>query len=474
MKKIRIIPRLDIKGPNVIKGIHLEGLRVVGKPIELAKKYYEQGADEILYMDVVASLYDRESILEIIKETTSKGVFIPITVGGGVRKLEDIKNILRAGADKVAINTAAVKNPEFIRQAAEKFGSQCIVGSIEAKKKEIGWEIYIENGREKTGIDAIEWAKKLVELGAGELLVTSIDKEGTEEGYEYDLIEKIVSEVSVPVIACGGAGKVQDIENCLKRTKCDAVSMASVLHYNSESVENIKNYLDKKNFPVRLNYKTEDIIPSEKNKKMISIIDYELGNLFSVTKGFEKLGCSVKIINKPPEIINADFLVLPGVGAFSEGMNNLKEKNLIEPIKKYVNSGKPFLGICLGAQLLLSESEEFGKHLGLDIIQGKVVQFRIPKKEEKNYRIPHIGWNSILKNKKNVLLENIQDNSEFYFVHSFYLVPEDKKNILAKTDYYGEEFCSILNKGNVYGVQFHPEKSGEIGLKILNNFLRLR
>ena len=182
MKNIRIIPRLDVKGPNVVKGIHLEGLRIVGKPAELAKKYYDQGADEILYIDIVASLYERNNLSDVVKEAISLGVFVPMSVGGGVRSLEDIQKLLNAGADKVAINTAATRNPALITEAAKRFGSQCIVGSIEAKKcGDNRWEAYIDNGREKTGLDAVEWAKKLVALGAGELLITSVDQEGTEK-----------------------------------------------------------------------------------------------------------------------------------------------------------------------------------------------------------------------------------------------------------------------------------------------------
>lgn len=473
MKKLRIIPRLDVKGMNVIKGIHLEGLRIVGKPAELAKRYYEQGADEILYMDVVASLYGRENILEIVKETTSLGVFIPITVGGGIRTLEDIKKTLRAGADKVAINTFAIKNPEFVKEASKMFGAQCIVGSIEAKKTKNKWEAYIENGREKTGLDAIDWAKKLVELGAGELLITSIDQEGTEKGYDLELIKKIVSEVSVPVIACGGAKNSENIRLCLEETKCDAVALASLLHYNETTVSEIKKYLKEQNLEIRKEYKKIESPSGKARKKVISIVDYGLGNLQSVVKGFEKVGNSVKIVNTPEEIFNAENLVLPGVGAFEDGMKGLRERNLIESIEKHVELKKPFLGICLGAQLLFSESEEFGIHNGLNLIKGKVVKFKKPDSLEKKYLIPHIGWNSISfpKDKKSEnILKDISPNSEMYFVHSFILVPENKEDILATTIYGEQEFCSLVKKNNIYGCQFHPEKSGEAGLKILEAF----
>jgi len=254
MKKIRIIPRLDIKGPNVIKGIHLEGLRVVGNPGILAKKYYEQGADELLYVDVVASLYERESMLDIIRKA-SKEIFIPLTVGGGIRTLEDIKTVLRAGADKVAINRAAIRNPNLIKKGAEMFGSQCIVISIEAKSVGDGkWESYVDNGREKTGVDAVEWAKEVSELGAGEILLTSIDKEGTYKGYDIELTKKIASQASIPVIACGGAGNIQHILECIKDGNADAISLASLLHYNEITISEIKNELIKSNIKVRSIY----------------------------------------------------------------------------------------------------------------------------------------------------------------------------------------------------------------------------
>ena len=251
MKKIRLIPRLDIKGSNVIKGINLEGLRIVGNPEELARKYYEQGADELLYMDIVASLYERDNILEIISKT-SKNIFIPLTVGGGIRKIEDIKTFLRVGADKVAINTAATRNPKLITQGAKMFGSQCIIASIEAKSVESNkWEAYIENGREKTGLDAIEWAKEVTELGAGEILLTSVDKEGTGKGYDIELIKRVASSVPIPVIACGGAGKIKDIIDCVKKGKADAVSLASMLHYNKTTISEIKKELSKNNIVIR-------------------------------------------------------------------------------------------------------------------------------------------------------------------------------------------------------------------------------
>lgn len=232
MKPIRIIPRLDIKGPNLVKGIHLEGLRVLGKPERFAKYYYEAGADELVYMDVVASLYGRNSLTHII-EKTSREIFIPLIVGGGLRTIEDIRQVLNTGADKVSLNTAAISNPELIVEASKRFGSSTILISIEAIKKTDGsYEAYTDNGREKTGLDVFEWACRVEELGAGEIMVTSIDQEGTGKGFDIELTEKIAKSVSIPVIACGGAGSVSHIIEVITKGKADAVSMASILHYN--------------------------------------------------------------------------------------------------------------------------------------------------------------------------------------------------------------------------------------------------
>lgn len=246
----RVIARLDVKNNTVVKGIHLEGLRVVGNPVELAIKYYQQGADEILYMDAVASLYERNSLLPIVKET-AKSVFIPMTVGGGIRTLEDIRNVLHAGADKVAINTAAIRRPEFIREASRKYGSQCIVVSIEAKKIGNTWEAYVDTGRESTGVNVIEWAQKAVSLGAGEILITSIDHEGMKRGYDLDLIYDIARKVDVPLIACGGAGKSQDLVEGIQKGHADAVACASLFHYQLATIPDIKSDLARSQIPVR-------------------------------------------------------------------------------------------------------------------------------------------------------------------------------------------------------------------------------
>jgi len=230
-KNIRIIPRLDIKGPNLVKGIHLEGLRVLGNPEKFARYYYENGADELIYIDVVASLYNRNSLHDIISKA-AREIFIPLTVGGGLRTIDDIKEVLRCGADKVSINTAAIKNPGLIKEAALKFGSSTIVVTIEAIKSSDGrYYAYTDNGREHTGVEVLEWAKKAEELGAGEILLTSVDREGTGSGYDIELVKMVAQAVAIPVIASGGPGKPEDIVGVIKDGRADAVAAASILHY---------------------------------------------------------------------------------------------------------------------------------------------------------------------------------------------------------------------------------------------------
>lgn len=227
----RIIPRLDIKGPNLVKGIHFEGLRVLGRPEHYARHYYETGADELFYQDAVASLYGRNCLTEIVAKT-AREIFIPLTVGGGLRSLDDIKEVLRAGADKVSLNTAAVARPELIREASRRFGSSTIVVSIEAiRLPSGGWEALTDYGRERTGLDAYAWALKTAELGAGELMVTSIDREGTGTGFDLELVGAIARAVDIPVIAGGGAGCLEHVGQVLEQGGAEAVSLASLLHY---------------------------------------------------------------------------------------------------------------------------------------------------------------------------------------------------------------------------------------------------
>ena len=246
----RLIARLDVKGPNLIKGIHLEGLRKVGDPQDFASKYYLQGADELIYMDIVASLYGRRILEDIVKKS-ARNIFVPLTVGGGVRSVDDVELLLRSGADKIAINTAAVKNPNLITEVSSRFGSQCMVLSVEAKKQNSGsWEVYTDCGRERTGLNVSDWVKQAVTMGAGEVMITSIDMEGTNNGFDKTLIKLVSESVNVPVIASGGYGKLEDI-NSASDSGADGIAIAKSLHYNQTTIKELRDYAMNQNIPVR-------------------------------------------------------------------------------------------------------------------------------------------------------------------------------------------------------------------------------
>lgn len=239
MSNLRLIARLDVKAPYLIKGVHLEGLRKLGDPQAFAERYYRDGIDEIIYIDAVASLYQRNTIIDLVRHT-AENVFIPITVGGGVRSVDDARALLRAGADKVAVNTAAIKRPELITEIAKTFGTQCMVLSIQAKRQEGHWEAYCDQGREHTGLDALDWAREGRERGAGEILLTSVDREGTRKGFDLDLTRAVSDALGIPVIASGGMGTFEHFRDVIVSGHADAVAMAHVLHYGEMSIADIR------------------------------------------------------------------------------------------------------------------------------------------------------------------------------------------------------------------------------------------
>ncbi|HEX28605.1 TPA: imidazole glycerol phosphate synthase subunit HisF [Candidatus Poribacteria bacterium] len=249
----RIIPCLDVDAGRVVKGVNFVGLRDAGDPVEIAALYDEQGADELVFLDITASHEGRDIMIDVVRRTAEQ-VFMPLTVGGGIRTAEHIRNLLKAGADKVSINTAAVQNPDLVRQGAERFGSQCIVVAIDAKLRDDGrgWEVYTHGGRRPTGLDAVEWAQKVEELGAGEILLTSMDYDGTKAGYDIPLTRAVSEAVKIPVIASGGAGNPDHIYRALTEGKADAALAASIFHYREYTVVEVKRYLRQKGVPVRL------------------------------------------------------------------------------------------------------------------------------------------------------------------------------------------------------------------------------
>jgi cyclase len=252
----RIIPCLDVDNGRVVKGVQFVDIRDAGDPVEIAKRYDEQGADELTFLDITATHHDRDTIVHVVEAVASQ-VFIPLTVGGGIRKLDDIRRMLNAGADKVGINSAAITNPDFVREAAEKFGSQCVVVAIDAKRVSLDtdsdkWEIYTHGGRRPTGIDAVEWAKKMVSYGAGEILLTSMDRDGTKSGFDLALTRAVSRAVNVPVIASGGVGKLQDLTDGIKIGEADAVLAASIFHFGQHTVGEAKLQMAGQGIEVRL------------------------------------------------------------------------------------------------------------------------------------------------------------------------------------------------------------------------------
>jgi imidazole glycerol-phosphate synthase subunit HisF len=252
LSNVRLIARLDIKAPNLIKGVQLEGLRVLGAPSDFADRYYREGADELIYMDIVASLYQRNHLGDLIRQT-AENVFIPLTVGGGIRSVDDVANLLNDGADKVAINTAAVQRPELLSEVSQYFGSQCTVLSIEAKRRGQGkWEAYTENGREHTGFDVVEWAVRGQKLGAGEILLTSVDQEGTRKGFDVELCRQVSDAVSIPVILSGGMGHPDHLKEAVQTGSADALAIADVIHYERSTISQLKQHMADNAIDVRL------------------------------------------------------------------------------------------------------------------------------------------------------------------------------------------------------------------------------
>ena len=251
----RILPCLDVKAGRVVKGVNFVELRDAGDPVELAQIYNEAGADELVFLDITASHEDRDTIIDVVYRTAEQ-VFIPLTVGGGIQSLENIKDLLRAGADKVSLNSAAVRNPDLIDRASDRFGNQCIVVAIDAKRRHDpsnpGWDVYVKGGRENTGLDAVKWAKEVTKRGAGELLITSMDSDGTKAGYDLGLTRSIADRVQIPVIASGGAGNCEHIYQAFSEGHAEAALLASLLHYGELTVAEIKDYLHGKHIPVRI------------------------------------------------------------------------------------------------------------------------------------------------------------------------------------------------------------------------------
>ena len=463
-KKIRLIARLDVKDTNLVKGIQLEGLRKLGDPNAFAKEYYGAGIDELLYIDIVASLYNRNNLSDIVRKTVDD-VYIPVCVGGGLRSVEDVRHILSMGADKAAINTAAIKRPELITEVAEAFGSQCMVLSIQAKRSRTWpgkWEAYYDNGRAHSGYDVVEWAKRGVALGAGEILLTSVDNEGLQQGMDLELIEAVTKAVNVPVICGGGVGCGRHCGRCQRgRGRRGLCRCAALQKRNRDGAE--------RGHPRGRGGGA----PGMK----VTVIDYGLSNLLSVRHAFAHFGAETLLTSDPADVLAAEKLVLPGVGAFKDGMDGLARLGLIEPIRQKAAAGTPLLGICLGMQMLFDESEEFGLHKGLGLIPGRVVKIPATAVDGHPQKVPHISWDPLYPGGgrtdfSGTALAALKPGEECYFIHSYEAKPVCDEDRLADTVYGGREICAAASHGSVLGCQFHPEKSGVVGLKIIEEFLK--
>ncbi len=476
----RIIARLDIKGKKLIKGIRFEGLRVIGDAVDFAEKYYLDGVDEILYIDAVASLYGRNSLYEILSET-SKRIFVPITAGGGIRSIEDAKALISNGADKVAVNTGLVEDIGLANRLVKVFGSQCIVASIQAKKNpNLGWEVMKASGRERTGIAVNDWINALQKQGVGEILLTSVDNDGLCKGIDKDLIEMSSKICKIPLIVGGGFANENEVSRSIKNQKISGVSIGAAFHKNKLLIKTLKDKINLNDSNLIRVIKSEIDFGTKKNinkniddlfrKKNLLIVDYGLGNHQSLFNSLEKLDYKVEISSSIKKIKEADLIFLPGVGSFSQGIKNLKEKGIYSLLIESVKSGKPIIGICLGMQMMLDKGYEDGINSGLGLIKGEV-KYMGEIHSDKKMIIPHVGWNFIKSN--NDSFESDIFNSRQYFVHSFNATAVPFNNRLHTFNYYQKEWTASIIKENILGFQFHPERSGLQGLLMLDYFAKL-
>lgn len=498
-RNLRIIPRLDIKGPNLVKGIHLEGLRVLGDPAAFARRYSAEGADELLLMDVVASLYDRNSIQEIVSKV-ARECAVPLTVGGGLRNIEDIRTILRAGADKVSLNTAAVRRPEFIEEAVASFGSSTIVLALEVIQQSGGrYQCYTDNGREETGLDVVDWAKEGVRRGVGEVLLTSVDREGTGRGFDLKLVQQVTEAVDVPVIVHGGAGKPSDIAALARMPSVDAVCIASLLHYfllehefdvgsvsgeegNVEylrhrrpsprfqtiSLAELKRGLASEEGRVRPIQEVPASLPAIGNRRpRIGIVDMQIGNLFSVSRACQQTNSDSFISSDPGELQKADGVILPGVGHFGEAMRHIRSQGLDDFLKRWHAEQRPLLGVCLGLQLLFESSAEDPVTPGLGLLPGRVEL--LPSTAL--WRVPHVGWNTVAWTANAPQKLRVEGDGLWYFVHNYHAVPANSEDVAALTPFGAGQFCSAVARDACWAVQFHPEKSAGQGIDLYRQWM---
>lgn len=468
----RLVARLDIKGSRLIKGVRFEGLRVVGDPWDAALRYAHAGADELLYIDAVASLYGRNGLADLLRRT-SREVFIPITAGGGVRSVGDAAALLASGADKIAVNTAALERPELLTELAEAFGSQCVVASIQARSQGPGaWEAMAEAGRERSGRDVLEWIEQVQQLGAGEVLLTSVDKDGTCAGPDQPLLAAAVNKVRVPLVLGGGFSCIDHLVAALQHPRLSAVSLGAALHHERLELASLKcNLAAAESFPMRLppasvpTSRTDD--PSPLAGLRVGVINFGMGNQQSLINALQALGADTLLSEQPEQLSSCKLLALPGVGAFRQGMAALRSRGMNDWLRQWVSAGQPLLGICLGMQMLFETGEEFGGSAGLGLLRGRVTAMPSHNAAGEPLVLPHMGWNRLLPGPAAGPKPPSAETLNQYFVHSYAATGVDPDTVLFHCRYGGSPFVAAVRQGPVAGFQFHPERSGPAGLDLL-------
>ena len=468
----RLIARLDIKGSRLIKGIRFEGLRVLGDPCEAALRYAEAGADELLYLDAVASLYGRNSLADLLRRT-SREVFIPITAGGGVRSVADAAALLAAGADKIAVNTAALQRPELITELAEAFGSQCVVASIQARRTgPATWEAMAEAGRERSGQEVLAWIERLHQLGAGEILITSVDQDGTCAGPDQELHAAVATMTRVPLVLGGGFATANQVLEAIQQEDVSGVCLGAALHRERLELVSLKRELasspvqlpirqTSSNLPNLLDVETKPLTGQQ-----IGVVDYGMGNQQSLINALEHLGALVELSADPDSLQECGLLALPGVGAFPQGMAELRRRGLDRWLRQWVAAGRPLLGICLGMQMLFEAGEEFGPTAGLGLLQGQILPLPSQNGFGDPLILPHMGWNRLLLGPAWQHAPPAEPLNQ-YFVHSYAVTGVDPQAVLFSCRYGHLPFVAAVQQGALVGFQFHPERSGPDGLNLL-------
>ncbi len=463
----RLIARLDVKGSKLIKGVRFEGLRVIGEAIEAANRYAMEGIDEMLFIDAVASLYGRNSLTDILRHTTRE-IFVPITAGGGVRSIADAATLLASGADKIALNSEALKRPELITELATEFGSQCVVASIQARKvNTLEWEAMGEAGRERSGKSVLSWIREVQERGAGEILLTSINQDGTCQGPDHELINTACTNIAIPLIACGGFTTTTDVRKIFEKENISGIAIGTAFHKKMLNIEDCKNNLESQSFMLRGSKAKHPTKDKKLGDCYIGIVDYGMGNQQSLINALQRIGGNTCLSDQWDKLRTCDLIMLPGVGAFPEGMKKLRQRNLIAPIVEWAKSGKPLIGICLGMQMMFERGEEFESTHGLGLFKGTVKKLNpLDESTMDKMALPHMGWNRLINQNRPT---NDQSQSEQYFVHSYSAKDVDQSMIISISRYGNEEIVASIQHNKIFGFQFHPERSGNKGLSILKD-----